>query len=296
MTRLDLLAPCTIIEDLFIERDADGHLRYTALGEGHRQLLDRYAGLIARHAASLQEDAAGFDPRHGDYSPLGLSYGFCADVLSNMALDTLQSQPFFGVSLEDMFAGRGRLDHKRARADGWKARQEHEGARDPLDYSADWAALMFERTTRALGARARHKDRANASEVPDARLFVESAPDGTALAQEHCVTSDFPRALATGATAFPRGQIAIDRNEGRFLASAESGGKWFGISKVVLTLYTSQGRDALVTGVPPPVVETLRLTCPGLVSRVHHERDESGPRAGDDVLQAVELVGDRTVA
>ena len=28
---------------------------------------------------------------------------------------------------------------------------------------------------------------------------------------------------------------------------------------------TDHGRDALVTGVPPPVVDTLRLTCPGLV-------------------------------
>ena len=109
--------------------------------------------------------------------------------------------------------------------------------------------------------------------MADARLFLESAPEGTVLAQEQCVTSDFQRALSTGATAFPRGQIAIDRNEGRFLASAELDGKWFGISKVVLTLYTGQGKDALITGVPPPVADTLRLTCPGLVSLIHHERD-----------------------
>ena len=74
-----------------------------------------------------------------------------------------------------------------------------------------------------------------------------------------------PRALSTGATAFPRGRFVNDRNEGRFLASAESGGKWFGLSKVVLTLCTSQGKDALLTGVPPAVVDVLHLTCPGLV-------------------------------
>jgi len=91
-------------------------------------------------------------------------------------------------------------------------------------------------------------------------------PDGIVAAQEHCVTSDLQRALATGATAFPRGQIVTDRNEGRFLASAETDGKWFGISKVVLTLCTSQGQDALITGVPPAVVDLLRLTCPGLVA------------------------------
>ena len=56
-----------------------------------------------------------------------------------------------------------------------------------------------------------------------------------------------------------------DRNEGRFLASAESDGKWFGLSKVVLTLCTSQGKDARLTGVPPAVLRVLQLTCPGLV-------------------------------
>ena len=179
LTRLDLLAPCTMIEDLFIERGEDGRPRYTPMGDAHRHLLESYAALIGRHAASLQEDARRLDPRHRVYSPLGIVYGFCADILSNMALDTLLSQPSFGLSLEDMFASRGSLENKRARAEGWKARQEREGARNPVDYSADWAAQMFDRTMSALRARAGHKDRANASDVPDARLFVESAPEGT---------------------------------------------------------------------------------------------------------------------
>jgi hypothetical protein len=264
LTRLDLLAPYTMVEDLFISCGEDG-VRYTPMGETHRHLLESYAALIARHAVSLQEDAPGLDPRHRVYSPLGIVSGFCADMLSNIALDMLLSQPSVSLSLEDMFDSRGRLESKRARADGWKARQESEGASNPVDYSAGWAAQMFDRTTAALRARAQHKDRANASEVPSARLFVETAPEGTLLAQEHCLTSDLQRALSTGATAFPKGQLLIDRNEGRFLASAEVDGKWFGISKVVLTLCTSQGRDALVTGVPTSVVDTLRLTCPGLV-------------------------------
>jgi hypothetical protein len=56
-----------------------------------------------------------------------------------------------------------------------------------------------------------------------------------------------------------------DRNEARFLASAETGGKWFGVSKIVLTVCTGQGHDALITDVPPPVVDVLRLTCPELL-------------------------------
>jgi hypothetical protein len=254
LTRLDLLGPCTMIEDLFIQAGAEGHLHYTPTGDAHRQLLESYAGLIGRHAASLLEDARRLDPRHSVYSPLGLAYGFCADILSSMALDTLLSQASFGLTLEDMFASGGSLENKRARADGWTA-----------DYSDGWAAQMFERTTSALRARAKHADRANASDVPNARLFIESAPEGTLLAREHCLTSDLQLALATGATAFPRGQIVNDRNEGRFLASADVDGKWFGISKVILTLCTSHGQDALLTGVPPLVVDRLRLTCPGLV-------------------------------
>ena len=194
-----------------------------------------------------------------------------------MALDTLLARPSFGLSLEDTFASRDSLENKRARAESWKTLQEQGGVRNPVDYSDGWAAQMFDRTMSALGARAEHKDRANASEVRDARLLVvperqtdepppgRSMPDGIVLAQEHCLTSDLQRALSTGATALPRGQIVTDRNEGRFLASAESNGKWFGISKVVLTLCTSQGKDALLTGVPPSVVDTLRLTCPRLV-------------------------------
>jgi hypothetical protein len=276
-----------MIEGLFIQGDKGGHLRYTPMGEAHCRLLESYAGLFARHAESLHEDGLALDPRQSVYSPLGFVYGFCADILSNMALDTLLSRPSFGLSLEDMFASRGSLENKRARAEPWKAPHEPGSGLHRFDYSASWAAQMFDRTMSALRARAERTDRANASDVPDARLLIvpagtdeppsgRSAPEGIVLAQEHCVTSDLQRALATGATAFPKGQIVNDRNEGRFLASAELAGQWFGISKVVLTLCTSQGKDALVTGVPPSIVDTLRLTCPGLVA-VDRRTDFQGP-------------------
>jgi hypothetical protein len=277
LTRLDLLFPCTMIEELFVHCGDDGRARYTPMGDTHRRVLERYAELMGEHAASLQEDAPGLDPRLSPYSPLGISYGFCGDILSNMTLDTLLAQPTFDLALEDMFVGRGRVDDKRLRAEGWRRLPQREGEREHFEHDADWAVQMFARTTAALGARAEYADRANASGVASARLFVvrqsrstesESAgslPDGMVVAQEHCVTSDLQRALSTGATAFPRGQIVNDRHEGRFLASAECGRKWFAISKVVLTLCTSLGKDALMTGVPPPVIDVLCLTCPGLV-------------------------------
>ena len=154
-----------------------------------------------------------------------------------------------------MFASRGGLDDKRARTEGWKTRQAGEARGIRSDYSAGLGgADVRSHDERAQRARPAQGPRQCAGD-PDARLFVESAPEGTVAAQEHCVTSDFQRALATGAHRVPEGQIVIDRNEGRFLASANEDGNWFGISKVILTLRTSQGQDALLTGVPPSVVD-----------------------------------------
>jgi hypothetical protein len=275
LTRLDLLGPCTTIEELFVESDEDGNDRRTALGESQRQLVEQYAALLERHADSLCGDALALAPQPGVYSPLGLVSGFCADILSHMALDPLGSRPGFQSSLEDMFASRGHDDDRRVRVRGWTA-GDRDGA-SPVTYSDDWAVEMFARTVSALRARAASGGRRNASAVPSARLFVvaesrsgergsqRTGPDGLVRAQEHCVTSDVQRALATGATAFPRGHIVMDRTEGRFLASAECEGRWFGVSKTVLTLCTGQGRDAVLTGVPDKVVERLRLTCPELV-------------------------------
>ena len=71
----------------------------------------------------------------------------------------------------------------------------------------------------------------------------------------------FTRARDTGATALPKSRLSTDRAEGRFLASAEADGAWFGVSKAPLTIYTSQGKDALIRDVPSGVIEVLRLVC-----------------------------------
>ena len=90
-------------------------------------------------------------------------------------------------------------------------------------------------------------------------------PAGIVSAQEHCLTSDVARARETGATALSRSRLTADRAEGRFLASAQSEGVWFGVSKVPLTINASQGKDALLTDVPPAVIEVLRLVCQELL-------------------------------
>jgi hypothetical protein len=277
LTRLDLLAPCTIIEELFIEHGDDGRARYTAIGEEHAGLLEHYGELIGHLAESLKEDALKCAPSHGVYSPYGIAYGFCADILSNMAAGALLSQPSFGLSLEDTFVSLGNLEHKLVRARGWEALPKRPGEREHFEYSAESAGETFARLMTALSARALHGSEANASSLPNGRLFVvpewdsvESLPPGflpvgIVRAEAHCFTSD-PKRASSSAAPCPKNQILTDRKEGRFLASVEADGKWFGISKVILTVLTSQGKDALITGVPSSAVDVLRLTCPGLLT------------------------------
>ena len=273
VTRLDLLGPATMIEHLFI---AD-RVHYTPMGRSHAAIIDRYRDLIARAAGQLREDAVQFDPSARVYSPFGIAYGFCADILSNMAQTTLTSPPRPALSLEEIFDSKDRLEDKSARAIGWAKLPKADDERDHFAHSIEWAQQIFRRLVAALDARATCRMRPNASQRPESRLYVVAQgraidalpdgclPDGVVAAQEHCVTSDLPRALETGATAFPRSHIVTDRHEGRFLASAESDGKWFAVSKVVLTMCTSQGKDAVILDVPPDVVDVLRLACPDLV-------------------------------
>ena len=273
LTRLDLLGPLTMIEDLFAARGEDGEMRYTTEGQAHREYLEKYAALIGQAAASLKKDALSLDPAHVVYSPLGIVYGFCADLLSNMVLNTLHASSSASLSFEDTFISLGQLEQKRARAQEWQCLAKEEGERDAFEYSTEWAAAMFARMTSGLDARAARPTEPNASAFPAARLYVVprgatvdswpegQMPAGIVSAQEHCLTSDVARARDTAATALSRSRLSADRAEGRFLASIEAGGEWFAVSKALLTICTSQGKDALIRDVPPGVIDILRLTC-----------------------------------
>jgi hypothetical protein len=277
LTRLDLLVPSTMIEDLFVDRGEGAEMRFTPMGEAHLGFLAQYAELIARTAESLKEDAQLIDPARAAYSPLGIVYGFSADLLSNMVLNALGSPSSSSgthLSLEDMFTSRGHLEQKRVQAQEWHRLPKLEGEPDAFEHSPEWAGQMLARMLSALDARAGRPNEPDASSRPQARLYVvprgvaieslpEGAlPDGIVPAQEHCLTSDVARARDTGATALPKSRLSTDRAEGRFLASSDSDGAWFAVSKVPLTFYTSQGKNALMTDVPSAVIDVLRLMCP----------------------------------
>jgi hypothetical protein len=281
LTRLDLLGPSTMIEDLFIDRSDTGATPYTSMGEVHRECLARYGDLVGRTAESLRQDSLALDPGHAAYSPLGVVYGFCADLFSNMVLNTLASPPSRDLSLEDMFNSRERLEEKRTQAHEWERLPKREGEPDPFEHSIAWATQMYARHAGALEARAARPTEPNASMLPKASLYVVPRamaidslsdgvlPAGLVPAQEHCLTSDVTRARLTGATVLPADRLLADRADGRLLACEMFEGAWFGVSKVPLTLLTSQGKDALITDVPPGVIHVLRRVCPDLLVVIH---------------------------
>jgi len=259
LTRTDVLGPCTMIEEVFIERSRGGAPQYTPFGDAHLAHLTRYRALIAELREALIQDALTLRAGSTTYSTLGIAYGFCADILTNMAIDGLLSRPGFGLSLEDMFVSGRHVESKVTRACGWEKLPSKAGEREHFEHSLDWAAQVFERTLAALSARGGDEP----GRLPSGRLFVipeshrrESSagtlPDGIVSAQEHYVTSDLPRALASGATAFPKSRILLNRKQGRFLASAEVDGKWFGVSKVLLTACLWTGKGCAGYGCPRP--------------------------------------------
>ena len=291
LTRLDLLEPSTMIDEVFFDRShaasafalrphiatADKAPGYTAMGEVHRECLARYGELVGRTAESLRQDSRAFDPEHAVYSPLGIVYGFCSDLFSNMVLNTLRSLSSSDLSLEDLFISQGRLQEKRMQADEWARLPKREGERDPFEHSTEWASQMYARLPSALETRAARPNTPNVATFRKSLLYVvprgtspdslsgDALPAGIVRAQEHCLTTDVTRARETGATYMSADRMAADRSEGRFLACCNAEGAWFGVSKVLLTLCLSREKDALITDVPPAVIDLLQVTCPELL-------------------------------
>lgn len=268
LTRLDLLAPCTIIEDLFVELGEGGRARYTPLGQAHMERLSRYGELIGRLATSLADDAPQCAPSQNGYSAYGIIYGFSSDILGNMAVRTLISKSSVEFSLEDAFVGRGDAETRSAWTMAWRSRFHEGGERAILEYSDEFAEQIWERLMKALHACTTRSSESHEAPLPTGRLFVvpssvtvaslpdDLLPEGVVPAQEFVYGT---------ADRDPQHDIAYDRKEGRCLVSYESDGEWFAISKGVLTYIMGVGKDALITGIAPKGIEVLRLTCPGVI-------------------------------
>ena len=203
--------PCTMIEDLFIDR-GDGRPRaiHAAWVTRHLGLLERY-GELDRRSRGVSEGRRRRRsiPSQRVYSPLGIAYGFCADILSNMALRHAAShhRRLASVSRTCSSAAAASTTNWRGQL-GWETLPRREGEREHFEHSVEWAGQMFERMMNALERPGDAQGRTPMPRsVPDARLFVVPAsrsveslpegflPDGIVAAQEHCLTSDLKRAL-----------------------------------------------------------------------------------------------------
>lgn len=270
LTRLDLLTPYTMIEDLFIERDGSGHARSSDLGNAHMELLERYGQLIGRLKGSLINESLHLDPSRAAYSPFGIAYGFSSKLLNHIALSTLAPGPALERSLEDVFSSHTNMDKELKWLSGDEALPGLNGQTPPVEYSHEFAKAIFDRMMSESHVPVQYAGNPNAR-----RLFVipepmteESLeawrfPDGLEPRAGACVTTDPTRGVGTEPCGIE--DFLNDKHEGKFLASCEADGGWFGVPKGLLTLILGQGEDAVLIDVPQAAIEVLRLTYPDVV-------------------------------
>ncbi|HEV8392741.1 MAG TPA: hypothetical protein VGQ37_00645 [Vicinamibacterales bacterium] len=250
LNRVELLWAYSMIEQLFITTDPEGHAAYTPMGQRHVQLLQEYEARIGRVSTRLHDDCAHFRPVAGDYSPYGVLYGFSTDLIEHMALKTLQPDAVTHFSLEDVFVG-GHAD-KLAWVSGW--RQLPHLTREVVrlfDYPQQFAEDMFNRIEGAL--RRRVADGEAYATAQTGRLHILSGDDSEAEATHTPESYDEARLLS-------------DRREGRCLVSYRTPGGWVAINKAILTEVLAAGRDVKIAGLPPAAAGVLQLMCPQLLA------------------------------
>src|SRR5690606_6400767 len=175
VNRVDLLGPYTMIEPLFVTVDAASGAALTPMGNRHVELLQDYAVRMAAAAPRLHEDCPGFRPRPGIYSPLGVMYGFSANITEHMTLRTLGPDAAPPFSLEDAFVegvpGDGRLEW----VSGWR-RLPHvrRDVQQMYEYPQQFAEEIFARITAAL------RRQVEGEPFVTGRLFIAAAGDTAA--------------------------------------------------------------------------------------------------------------------
>jgi hypothetical protein len=273
VNRVDLLGAYSMIEDLFITIDPDGHAVYTQTGQRHVRLLQEYAGQISRLSKPLHDDCPHFRPVAGAYSPYGVIYGFSSNLTEHMVLKTLQPGAATHFSLEDVFADLEASTNKLAWVSGWRKLPHIEPQVQRLfDYPQQFAEDMFARIEHALHRRV--LDDATNTQLQTGRLFIlpgdDPASDSKAahildLPVRYIGSSDPQIVAAHRAHSYDETCLLEDRHEGMFVVSYKTLGGWTAITKDILTEVLGAGRDVKIVGLPRVAAGALRLMCPNLV-------------------------------
>lgn len=263
VNRLDLLGPYTMIEHQFITTTADGVASYTARGERHMQLLQRYKTLLAALASPLSDDCQRCRPAADGYAPYGALYGFSSNLLELMAFKTLQLDADIRFCLEDIFTSGGA--DKRAWVSGWRnlPHVPPEVVRH-YEYPAAFASAMHARVEQALQQHI--ADSAAGIVAPCGKLVAGAAAAGTeALPVHYVVASDADVVAAGSATPKDEADLLYCRLEGEFLVSWRTEHGWAALTKDLLTDVLGEGQSASVASLPPAAVTVLQLMCPDMV-------------------------------
>jgi hypothetical protein len=282
LARVDLLAPYSMIEHLFVAADRDGQAAYTSMGRRQVRLLAEYGSLIARLTQSLHEDCRHFRPQAGAYSPYGAIFGNPTNLVEDIALKSLQPGTETRFSLEDVFADDGLREDKLAWVAGWRQLPHIDPEVQQLyAYPQEFAEQIFERVEREL-ARCDSGDEPN-NPVATGRLFLQ--PEGGSLREpagsesaeppagrltggdlpiEYIDSSDEQIVAAGRAQTVDEGKLLRDRLEGYFLVSYESANGWVALRKDLVTEVLGAGRDAQILSLPPEGARILELMCLGL--------------------------------
>jgi hypothetical protein len=266
VNRLDLLAPYTMIEHLFITSDASGRVIYTPMGRRHLRLVAEYETLMSRVAGALLTDCPHFRPVAGRYSPYGVLFGFSSRLFEHMALKVLSPEAITRFGLEDVFED-GDAD-KLAWVSGW--RNLPHVPREVLklyEYPQRFAEEVYARIEQALQRRA--AEGAGSGKRGRLRILPEGAAQDSAtppLPPGYFRSSD-PQIVAAGrAEPWDRAQMLRSRLEGELLVSYETASGWIAISKDVITDVLGTGAEAHVVGLPPQAAGVLALMCRGLAT------------------------------
>jgi hypothetical protein len=271
LNRIDLLSAYSMIEHVFIARDPEGNVAYSALGQRHVQLLKEYGRLIDRLARSLRDDFPRFRPVDGGFSPYGVVFGIPSGLIELMALKALERGAETRFGLEDVFDDQDTSAAKLAWVDGWRKLPHIDREVQRLyDYPQQFAEDIYDRIGHELSEPCLAKRR----DSNVGRLYIVSGDDpvtdstGAAIPElpaRYLGSSDRQFVAAHKAEAYDRAQLLRERREGHFLVSYETPGGWVGVRKDLLTEVLGAGRDAGIVGLPLDAAQVLRLMCTDLV-------------------------------
>jgi hypothetical protein len=271
LNRIDLLSAYSMIEQVFIATDPEGHVVYSPAGQRHVRLLKDYGALIERLITSLlRDDFPRFKPVDGGYSPYGVIFGLPSHLIEHMALKALEHDAETRFSLEDVFLNDVFDDGdtnaaKRAWVNGWrKLPHISREAQRLYDYPQQFAEAVYGRIESELARKGCDGSRTGRLYIDDPETDSK-APTIPELPGRYFVSSDRQIVAARQAEPYDPAQVLAGHREAHFLVSYETPGGWIALKKDLLTEVLGAGRDARIVGLPLDAAQVLRLMCADLV-------------------------------